>query len=1461
MGDLKEFTQFLREGNFSFPYSLLNPPPPVVFLNPTFTVHVVNLDRPTVSINAGLNTTYSTIAELKRHILSTQKNQSFIRLHGPQGVVRDDQPVTAALYYFVFTRDEVRLVDRFTVKQANIDHSMNSDPCSRLRNLQGRTFKLYQLICLRLRENIDETLACLANLEENCACTDIGTNVARGMVKVASSRVFAVKEQALVELVTNAVDATVTGRNSVGRFGMGFFSIIAFLHGKPSRHLYIESKTTDCHYALEIFNEGEDFAIVEVGALPHTGTFVCLRTGEEPFTDEEVDLFGKELQRLLGVQGVDIIVNGRKVNFLSEKGPVIIVTVNKTLVSVLDEGTGISPANLLNSLLVPSSSSKGLNVVKDVDEATLQHVNFPQKKAYAACILVNGVAVVQLGEYTERRKMYILSLPSHTRVTLARNDVILPEIDQIRTEFLAHANLDFTGITDFLTLYISHTLVPANAGKCYKILTEILKTGQNMIIVPNEEIPNSILNSLPNPFSINFKEFRYYNRKDVLKNICERFSTVPCDTRYIDTNLLVLLPGDRTNYMTDAVSYPGYIFVSRSEYEKTSDKATFYQELVTTTLHVDLKPRPGPLTLSDLMATTKYKGNRLCSSISAAHVEKNIMTLFFSAENIEKILIQLRLKLVCEYHVTVEAFSGHFGKHVNFSSMVKEQMSALAQEIWCDGLQQLRCIKSTDARFPLMPFHPTLFNALVEYFKDLPSTDALTIITAINNASIFIYSRGKISISPPILQMIADALKLYMHTFLFSEKKYSIYGLNMSLDEVLEWHLQIVLESESHPINEYIPSEIDFPTSSSIKKMLRCQMDRISHDLLSVYVASFAASSEIPIQSVEMIINDGTSRDFIPAVINELLQNSIDAVREGSLNKRITLEVSSSQGKGVLTITDPVGMSGGNILSLLTPFASSKGGSNTATGEMGTGFFNVFRESTYVLVQTQDPVLKTCISCFLSPYRLDGRVLDVIVGLNDDPTPPGTIISIFVEMDAFTLYVKVQQALDNGYRYIDLSVAEIYIVNEGRVINEKADILYTDRVVSVKKKERGSYLLAADQPVTHVMNLCKDNGIDFRLIQRFIEEGKLLTIPKHAFIPSQARETIRLHPDFKTCIERALLQSVIKSDIQTLTHYGSLNYTHSRAQLFPTLERRWITFALFFNGYYDIDTMLLQMPFETSQGTITAIEIMREIGEIIDNLYPAGYPGSLMAWKKKIFVDERQNLYKKYHCPVALIQLIDTIYANVTADPSTIVTKKPRLDTPEHLDETVPFEPTSATSILLRAFCNAWKIVSNNHRDTKINTDVAVIINKNGRSFWSSTYQTLYIDACDGIWENKEAVANKEASDLITLARSDKVFNMASVLEAAPSLRNLWDPFQEDNDRLLPLIPHEFEHARRNRVHGESAHGTVRFPSGESKTFLDSIKHTFSLVTQNGLLTKWRELLKGDKLGDALEAVHTFFQR
>ena len=163
---------------------------------------------------------------------------------------------------------------------------------------------------------------------------------------------------------------------------------------------------------------------------------------------------------------------------------------------------------------------------------------------------------------------------------------------------------------------------------------------------------------------------------------------------------------------------------------------------------------------------------------------------------------------------------------------------------------------------------------------------------------------------------------------------YVVSGLR---EYVSRWYSQVT--DTNLPINKDIedivvpPGDPTFTISNLVSYLFAYDLgDKQKADDFALKVANYGrerdeAKKTQPLQIVEIAINEGTTKPFLEAIMTELTQNSVDAIRELSAkNDEINLQLSISPEKDYLmfSITDFVGMSTKAFVYIGVPFLSTK---------------------------------------------------------------------------------------------------------------------------------------------------------------------------------------------------------------------------------------------------------------------------------------------------------------------------------------------------------------------------------------------------------------------------------------------------------------------------------------------------------------------------------------------------------
>jgi MYND finger len=222
-------------------------------------------------------------------------------------------------------------------------------------------------------------------------------------------------------------------------------------------------------------------------------------------------------------------------------------------------------------------------------------------------------------------------------------------------------------------------------------------------------------------------------------------------------------------------------------------------------------------------------------------------------------------------------------------------------------------------------------------------------------------------------------------------------------------------------------------------------------------------------QMVEIVVNEGTSKDIINSQLTELVQNSVDAITQKKPNdKSVRIELGIQDDCIVLSVTDYIGIDVNSLIALSIPFYSEKGGQPGLVGEMGTGFFNVYRSEKVFIETSRDGHV-----FFIEDTPIkdtNKRVIDIHRKISyyfDKKTENRTTITIKsykmqdIEQSIFLNkarnFVKHTLGLIRGEIYLDNSLITTYL-------SEKTTTLYSEYCVVDKGFIQKSYVLTKGVP-------------------------------------------------------------------------------------------------------------------------------------------------------------------------------------------------------------------------------------------------------------------------------------------------------------------------------------------------------------------------------------------------------------
>jgi hypothetical protein len=258
---------------------------------------------------------------------------------------------------------------------------------------------------------------------------------------VASENIFGHPEQSIMELPANSIDAVRAGTTavSVGRFGMGFFSVLYWLIKHPQRDMYVQSMRIDGNgfflHVNETMDKGLSTTVMTTPPICAPGTTTFMDCTKDNLSEKTLDRTYGYLQRLCFVRGVRILCkrDDEECQLLNQTEdikiqdlnlPPIYIELSKTGFRAEDWGDGIPTEALFGALLVPSLSTKTIVQSSMDNDDTMETQILPSTGGHTSGFIITVNRVVIYTQYGTTEHQYILHLPARTPLTIDRTDII-----------------------------------------------------------------------------------------------------------------------------------------------------------------------------------------------------------------------------------------------------------------------------------------------------------------------------------------------------------------------------------------------------------------------------------------------------------------------------------------------------------------------------------------------------------------------------------------------------------------------------------------------------------------------------------------------------------------------------------------------------------------------------------------------------------------------------------------------------------------------------------------------------------------------------------------------------------------------------------------------------------------------------------------------------------------------------
>jgi hypothetical protein len=662
-----------------------------------------------------------------------------------------------------------------------------------------------------------------------------------------------------------------------------------------------------------------------------------------------------------------------------------------------------------------------------------------------------------------------------------------------------------------------------------------------------------------------------------------------------------------------------------------------------------------------------------------------------------------------------------------------------------------------------------------------------------------------------------DVLELQQNTYL---------PLFISLDA----YIAQVSNSEFIPNKTILllPKGVNFTCKQLIEYIFEKNVDDTNLSWINNMGGRKAASTKL--QTVEIAVNEGTTREFSRAILTELIQNSVDAIRLSKskgehISDSVKVDIFTNNDNYGISVIDYVGIPNKGILSLLIPFLSTKSVNDMiSTGEMGTGFFTVYRQpfSKQVMITTDDGHRK--IQIIGDPIIVNGRVIDINYNISVHPTNNVRKTEITMIMNG-----KPVEEIVNAYIFM---YGTLPLLDQNILVNDTM-IFKPEPMIQVYDTDMGTVWVST--PTSFESQLFT-NGVPFAKLSDYLSAlglerrvtvgaGIKINMKRGSYTPVQSRNRIYIEPEKKEHLEKFILNGIYYAMIESINQ-GWLKMD----DYIPFSDSEADPKQLNFSYYIDDPSRFLLTHNSYLEDTSKyALSIGVLINYIITNTED---------WSKEnlFVVLTHSDLIEKLPT-IAVQQIIFKWFSNKPVGP-----KEKIINTIQDVETNINNNP-----LIYKFFSNF--IILFWHFGQKLEQNQVII----GSSFSKSSAPKLTIENLNALGhfdssENKIALATKYLSEHDLTSSINKLIekykveseSIASYIKNDTVLREYIG-----TTNVPKVIIHELAHAWRHQEHSASgAHDVHEMTiEGITKlyTFDDSASKVYNLILQQGL---WTDLCK-----------------
>lgn len=966
----------------------------------------------------------------------------------------------------------------------------------------GTIFKVSDFICGLYSlgsEGIDKSLKeifqdaknkCYQNTgKDKKCCEEIASKVTESLVRGASRKIFSNSSQALLEILSNSYDAMFPDKK-VGKFGMGFYSIFDYIH-RTNKPMYLISY---CKQSGGNVKDPEKYVYVAKYFLKDNELYFEFSVFDSMVEKTGVTFFIPENPetRIFNTAGMIINEEFRKRTFYglasgTSQGP------KGDYICFCDYETGIPFEVFFFNLMVPSSSTKTLKkAIKDQD----YKIEYGYGPDITIC--VGDIPILHL--ISETRSV-IIKLPLTIPLPVSRDEILL---DEKNAEIFSAALLEaVNGLEKKEEIYF------LNALNNYKNTT-LLNTNKKAITDFEDKYYEQRETIIP--YDLYFK-FMREGKHDLMKfskhftpgnprKSCEKELRKYLMQNYPEKCMLI----DKDDQNSTLIFHLEEPIPKNYGY----NNIVFYESK---TIDFVLK--------SDLPEGTTLEGRLL--DVVKKQLEKIKSSTDFSRfkytiERYEKELDKKRYNYLIE---KMFSFYSNYRYNVPYGASPYAAVSYLS--LPTKGNEFYKLIdyayvqKDPDITFDI------ILPSFTEVYNDMSAEDIYNVMPRFTTS-------GNVEKNKEILlASLARRYNVDQRTVDFS-RTYII----MRTQRVLVYSTDF-LEEEPMDFDEEkfkkLETRNDVKVETSIKKIISQTFVQKKNPTITTkefmkFIENSSTRKPTELQLVEIASNYGTSKDYMKSLLSETIQNAIDVTRDrkkvkmifehgkyvqghwGAGDNGIAKYIPGTfvEGKQIYTIRDESefsGLSPDRFLSLSIPFYSSKkSGEQQTTGEIGSGFFNVYKKAEKVMIDSyyrEDGIMYNLI-CLDEPIRDGENVVDIkrtiTIQKSLEGKEPGTILRVY-RLSEKTDDVDIA---DTNLFY-NFCKSAIELEDNTKIFSNKyLDVYFTE------KREVGGWLLngipfSTFSEVSSVMNKesnCANAG------------GFFVSIKKPYYKTSQTRSSIEI---------------------------------------------------------------------------------------------------------------------------------------------------------------------------------------------------------------------------------------------------------------------------------------------------------------------------------------------------------------